>query len=144
MEIKFIEHNSPEYFQALELRNEVLRKPLGLSFSKEELENEKEQLHLVTIHKDKIVACLCVKVNSQEQAQIRQMAVNPNFQGHGLGKSIMLFAENYLESKGFREILLKARETVIPFYLKLGYEEYGEFFIEVTLSHRWMKKSLST
>ena len=44
MALKIIDHGSVQYQQMVKLRDDILRKPLGLSFTKEELENEKEHL----------------------------------------------------------------------------------------------------
>ena len=44
MGLKQIYHGSKEYHQMVRLRDEILRKPLGLSFSPEELEDEKSDI----------------------------------------------------------------------------------------------------
>ena len=44
MALKIIDHGTKEYQQMVKLRDDILRKPLGLSFSPEELENEKSNL----------------------------------------------------------------------------------------------------
>lgn len=139
---QFVEHNSAEYFLALNLRSEVLRKPLGLSYSSEQLAEEKDQLHLLASIDGEVLACLSVILKSSNQAQIRQMAVSLKVQGQGIGKQIMQYAENHLKGLGLTELLLKARETAIPFYSKLGYEVFGEKIIEVTLPHWWMLKKI--
>ena len=35
MALRMIDHGSKEYLQMVQLRNEILRKPIGLQFSKE-------------------------------------------------------------------------------------------------------------
>ena len=44
MALKIIDHGSKEYLQMVQLRNDILRKPLGLKFTPEELEKEKEEI----------------------------------------------------------------------------------------------------
>ena len=46
MPIKLIDHGSKEYQQMVDLRLQLLRKPLGLSFSDEELVKEKSDFHI--------------------------------------------------------------------------------------------------
>ena len=41
MALKQIDHGTKEYLQMIKLRKEILRQPLGLSFSTEELAREK-------------------------------------------------------------------------------------------------------
>jgi len=44
MALRMIDHGTKEYQQMVNLRNEILRKPLGLSFDKEELDKEKDDI----------------------------------------------------------------------------------------------------
>ena len=44
MALKILDFGTPEYGQMIKLRDEILRKPLGLSFSESELEKEKNYL----------------------------------------------------------------------------------------------------
>ena len=41
MALKIIDHGTKEYQQMIKLREDILRRPLGLTFSSEELEIEK-------------------------------------------------------------------------------------------------------
>ena len=43
MALKIIDHGTVEYEQMVKLRDEILRQPLGLSFTKEELEKAREK-----------------------------------------------------------------------------------------------------
>ena len=42
MPLKIIDHGTKEYQQMVDLRNQILRKPLGLEFTEADLEKEKE------------------------------------------------------------------------------------------------------
>ncbi|MFO7534396.1 MAG: hypothetical protein R6X19_01705 [Kiritimatiellia bacterium] len=53
-----IKHGSPEYAATVALRNEVLRKPLGLSLSDEQLQAESGDHHLAGFLDGRLVACL--------------------------------------------------------------------------------------
>jgi len=44
MALKIIDHGSKEYQQMVQLRNDILRRPLGLLFTPEELEKEKDEI----------------------------------------------------------------------------------------------------
>ena len=52
-----IEHGSPEYSKMVRLRDEILRKPLGLAFSRDELEKEKTDILIGAFDDDIILAC---------------------------------------------------------------------------------------
>jgi hypothetical protein len=57
MGLKQIDHGSAEYIQMVALRNEILRKPLGLDFSEEELANEKHDTLIAAFDEDEMVGC---------------------------------------------------------------------------------------
>ena len=44
MALKQIDHGTPEYRKMINLRMDILRKPLGLSFTQEELSKEKDDI----------------------------------------------------------------------------------------------------
>ena len=70
------------------------------------------------------------------------MAVSPVLQGKGIGRVLMVFAENIARDRGYRRLTMHARKTAIGFYEKLGYKTQGEEFQEVTIPHFEMDKEL--
>lgn len=126
----------------VQLRNDILRKPLGLKFTPEELEQEKEEILIGAFEEDKMLGCCMLIKNDVQTVRLRQMAVLNNLQGKGIGKALMQFAENIARDRGFRKITMHARTTAIGFYEKLGYNVSGEQFDEVTIPHYVMEKLL--
>ena len=142
MALKQIDHGSKEYQQMVKLRNVILRQPLGLSFTPEELAREKEDILIGAFDDDEMLAC-CMLTNAGDKClRLRQMAVQNNLQGKGIGASMMNFAEILARDKGYRKLIMHARKTAIGFYEKLGYKVVGDEFIEVTIPHYIMEKSL--
>ncbi len=142
MGLKQIDHGSKEYAQVVALRHAILREPLGLSFSKEELEREKDNIHIAVFEDDDLLGCCMLTVVNPQTLQLRQMAVKNNLQRKGIGASIMTFAETLSRDKGYRTIIMHARDTAIGFYEKFGYKIVGEPFIEVNLPHHIMQKKI--
>ncbi|TWU19275.1 GNAT family N-acetyltransferase [Allorhodopirellula heiligendammensis] len=142
--MKFIEIEwcSPEYQSALELRHEVLRAPLGLKLTAEELDGEHGQLHFGVAEGDELIATLVARPHSTNLVQLRQIAVHPNRQSSGVGRFLMEYCEANLRERGFQEITLNARLITLPFYEKLGYEAVGDVFKEITLEHQKMVKQI--
>jgi len=138
MTVREVPHGSPLYARAVELRRRVLRQPLGLDFSQEELDAEHAQRHFVLLDGDDVIACLSY-VPGPAGAKMRQVAVDPDQQGKGFGKRLVLETEK-LFSPG--EVELHARQTAVPFYQSLGYQVVGERFEEVGLSHFKMRKAV--
>ena len=74
MALKIIDHGSPEYQQMVQLRNDILRKPLGLTFDPDELEKEKEDILIGAFEEDKMLGC-CMLINTEPgTVRLRQMA----------------------------------------------------------------------
>jgi ribosomal protein S18 acetylase RimI-like enzyme len=142
MALKIIDHGTKEYQQMVQLRNDILRKPLGLSFTPEELEKEKTEILIAAFEEEKILGCCMLITEEPTTVRLRQMAVLNNLQGKGIGKALMQFAENIARDRGFRRITMHARQTAVGFYEKLGYQISGDQFEEVSIPHYIMEKVL--
>jgi predicted GNAT family N-acyltransferase len=126
----------------IKLRDEILRKPLGLQLHPEELDLEKSDILLGAFDEDRILACCILTPINEKTLRLRQMAVQNNLQGKGIGASIMSFAEDIARDKGFSTLMMHARDSAIGFYEKFGYKVTGAPFTEVNLPHRLMEKQL--
>ena len=142
MPIKQIDHGTKEYRQMVDLRNEILRKPLGLSLKKEELDKEKNDILIGAFEEDKMLGCCLLTRVDDNNVRLRQMAVQNNLQGKGIGASMLNFAENVARDAGFKNMVMHARNTAIHFYEKLGYKITSEEFEEITIPHHLMEKKL--
>lgn len=142
MALKIIDWGSDDYKQVLLLREEVLRKPLGLHFSDEELQKEKGNMHMGAYEDDRMLGCCMLVDEGDETVRLRQMAVVNDVQGKGIGRALMQFAENLARDRGYKKIIMHARKNAVGFYEKLGYKRRGEEFVEVTIPHYVMEKEL--
>ena len=137
-----VEHGSGEYEETVALRDEVLRKPLGLSYDPAELAGEKDSFHFALREGAELVACLVLKPLNERCIKMRQLAVRESSQGKGFGRELVNNAHSFARERGYAEIVLHARETARDFYEKLGYEAEADSFIEVGLPHLAMRKKL--
>jgi predicted GNAT family N-acyltransferase len=142
MALKQIDHGTKEYQQMVKLRNDILRQPLGLSFTPEELATEKDHILIGAFDEDEMLACCMLTKMDDKCLRLRQMAVQNNLQGKGIGASMMNFAEIVARDKGYKKLSMHARKTALGFYEKLGYKVVGDEFIEVTIPHFVMEKKL--
>src|SRR6187397_210716 len=140
MALKIIDFGTPEYQQMIKMREEILRKPLGLSFTESEIEKEKENLLIAAFEDEQMLGCCMIVEMDPRKARLRQMAVLNNLQGKGIGRALMQFAENIARDRGFQKITMHARKTAVGFYEKLGYRVCGQEFEEVTIPHYVMEK----
>ena len=143
MEYQLIEivFGRPEYDDTVWLRTEVLRKPLNMEFKAEDLALEYDQYHFgLYDNGNNLRACLILKEVDQNIVKMRQVAVSPALQGKGLGKIMVTKLELWIKYKGYKKIVLSARDTAVAFYLSLGYSIEGEIFEEVGIPHQSMFK----
>jgi GNAT superfamily N-acetyltransferase len=142
MALKMIDHGTKEYQQIVNLRYEILRKPLGLQFTQEELEREKEDILIGAFDEEVLLGCCLLTREEDYTIRLRQMAVPNSLQGKGIGRALMIFAENIARDMGYRRMIMHARKTALGFYEKLGYKTKGAEFVEVTIPHFIMEKNL--
>lgn len=142
MDIKIIATAHPFYQQILDLRDRILRKPLGHSVYNDDLSDEPNQVILAGIADEKVIACCILKAIAPGTMKLRQMAVEQGLQGKGIGNQILKAAEIYATQNGINRIELHARKYALPFYEKAGYTKEGTEFTEVGIPHFAMKKDL--
>ncbi|MGX6961470.1 GNAT family N-acetyltransferase [Vagococcus xieshaowenii] len=122
MQLKTIQWLSEEYFEGINLRNEQLNIPSNLTLITDAPVDEELAIHLVAVIDQKVVATLFLDNTSHpHQAQIKQVAVSPDYRGKNIGKSLMNYAEAIALQQGYQSIILNARDSAWKFYEKLGY-----------------------
>lgn len=142
MALKIIDHGSKEYHQMVKLRDDILRRPLGLNFDFRELEEEKHNLLIGAFEDENILGCCMLVEENPDVVKLRQMAVLNALQGKGIGRALMQFAENLARDHGYRVLTMHARKNAVGFYEKMGYRVKGNEFTEVSIPHYEMEKLL--
>ena len=133
----------PLYQKERELRNEVLLRPIGLPDHAWEMKDHLAW-HFVAEIKGVVVGCVLLTPldDTGVKAQLMQMAVAEQWQGRGLGKLMVQELIAFARAEKLQEIICHARGNVVMFYEKLGFETYGEPFVEVGITHRYMSLKL--
>ncbi|WP_417849086.1 GNAT family N-acetyltransferase [Thalassoglobus sp.] len=134
--------DSKWYSHALALRNETLRRPIGLDLFEEDLSREAQYLHFGTIVDEQLVAYVLIVPEDSTGVTLRQMCVAPEFRAQGIGRFLVQQVERFLLNDGVSFIQMAARVPAIPFYEKLGYRCVGEQFLSVGIPHIRMEKIL--
>ncbi len=142
MALKIIDHGSPEYRQMVKLRDDILRKPLGLGFTEEELAEEANNILIGAFEDDDMLGCCMMVEENPQTVRLRQMAVVNDLQGKGIGRALMSFAENLARDRGYKVLSMHARKNAVGFYEKMGYVIASDEFNEVTIPHYVMEKRL--
>ena len=142
LKFKWVEHNSADYDRSVKLRDLVLRKPLNMVFTQEQLDAETDEFHLIAILNDDVVGCLVLKPDNHMQIQMRQVAVHPDFQRRGIGAMLVHQSELKAKALNIEKLFLHARDVAVAFYKSLNYKIEGDSFMEVGIVHYHMFKEL--
>jgi ribosomal protein S18 acetylase RimI-like enzyme len=141
MIVEVTDFQSKDYYQALAVRDKILRQPLNLQFDPAQLAAENLDIHIIAKVGSKVVGTMIMTIVN-DNAKMRQVAVLSEFQSKGVGKKMVEAFEQLSKSKRLNSIVLHARETAISFYKNLGYYVEGERFEEVGIPHWKMSKLL--
>jgi len=110
-----------------DLRWRVLRRPHQQPRGSEKDDLEELSIHVAAYFKeDMIAAAGRAHFNSDREAQIRYMAVDPYFQNAGIGSSLLADLEKRVRTRGAAYIVLNSRESAVGFYVKNGYRVVGK------------------
>jgi len=80
----------------------------------------------------KIVGMICL-IGASDRLEIFVLAVSPEFQGRGFGRSLIAFAEDEARRRGLGELCLQTPVQfleAIGFYQRLGFVEIGQEELE--------------
>ena len=132
--------------QLYDLRYRVLRQAWNQERGSEIAEDDNEALHaIVYTNNHKVIACCRAHLSAESQVQLRFMAVDPQFQGLGLGKAILFYIEKKATSQyhPVHQFVLHARENAIKFYQSNGYEIVSKSHLLFnSIQHYLMSKTL--
>jgi len=136
---------TPLYAISIRLRDNILRKPLGLVFNAIDLEKEYDYFHYAILGLDySMSACLILVPDSEKNIiRLKQMAVDKIYQKQGYGSKLVNYIEKDVKYLGYNYIELHARINAVGFYEKLGYHISGQVFVEVGIEHYKMRKRIN-
>jgi predicted N-acetyltransferase YhbS len=138
--IKQIDATSPEYEAVCQLREEILRKPLGLALTNDDMRPDTQDMIFIALKSNDVIGCVLLHPVDDKIIKLRQMAVAALWQGKGVGRLLVAAAEKVAEEKGYIKIVLHARKAALGFYETLIYKITGDAFTEVGIPHFAMEK----
>jgi len=139
-----IDFGSTRYDELVQLRYKILLEPLGLKFLDMHRNKEANYLHIGCIEQldDKLIGGLILAPIDNETIRLMQVAVETRYQGEGIGRELVKYAEKRAKEAGFSKIIMHAMLSVVNFYEKMGYTQEGEIFEEGGITFAKMVKDL--
>lgn len=104
-----------------------------------EMEEDNNGVHFGGFKGNKLVAVVSVFQKATD-FQFRKLAVEPNFQGVGLGNAMLKYIENYAQENDGTRMWCNARVSAIGFYLKAAYSPTGEIFTRDGIDFQILEK----
>ena len=132
-----------EFERYYELRWRILRAPWNELKGSEIDDIEKDCFHVMAVDDNKVIGVGRLQYNSNNEAQIRYMAVDENHEGNGIGSSIVNALEQEAARTEHKLVVLDAREPAVGFYEKLGYKVKNKSYLLFnSIQHYQMIKHL--
>ena len=103
--------------------------------------DDQRAIHVLGSIDHEAVACGRI-VMDRDHTHIGRVAVKKEHRGKGLGKQLMEYLIQVCKDKGARDIILHSQVQAIPFYASLGFQAYGDIFLDAGIEHRAMKMEL--
>lgn len=138
IEFKQLRPGSQDYQQTLALREQVLRRPLGLRLSAADVADDRGDRHFALLDGSRVVACVAARGLEADVWKLRQMAVAADRQRQGLGARLMRGALAVLRAPRPGRVVLNARREAIGFYERLGFVCVGPPLLEIGIPHHAM------
>ncbi len=148
MEIGILSIDSayPLYPEWMNLRQRILRDPLGLRYTSLDIAEEADDQQQIACLDGQVVGGLLIRETDLPDGvwKIRQVAVDASIQARGIGRQLMDEVIREASESGIGKLTLHSREAACGFYEKLGFEIVGEPFEEVGIPHRKMVRRVAS
>lgn len=93
--------------------------------------------HVLALDGDTAVAT--GRIDLDHDGKIGRVAVLVDQRGSGVGEQVMHALHRIARRAGLAQVRLNAQQSALPFYQALGYQSYGETFIEAGIPHQAMR-----
>lgn len=127
--------------QAKQVREIVFVQEQGIDASLEYDDLDDVCTHVVGLLDSEPVTTARLRPIDSTTGKVERVATIQSARGRGYGKDIMNEVERVAKRQGLDELRLGAQLTALPFYEKLGYEAFGDEFLDADIPHRMMRKT---
>ncbi len=138
LQIQQVDFTSPEFARCFQIRLEVFVHEQNVPLEEERDEHDTTALHfLATDNGEALGTARVILKNAGATVKITRVAVAKLARGRGIGAALIRHIEDHLFAP---EYLLDAQTHALPFYERLGYNAYGDVFMEGGITHMHMRK----
>ncbi|HVS93385.1 MAG TPA: GNAT family N-acetyltransferase [Mucilaginibacter sp.] len=106
-----------------------------------EMDEDQNGIHFGVFTDNKLVAVVSLFDHGGD-FQFRKLAVDPDYQGKGIGNTLLTYITNFSKNEGGHRIWCNARDSAYGFYLKAGFAHVDKPFSKNGFNYDIMEKPL--
>src|ERR1700758_4335002 len=107
-----------------------------------EMDEDQDGMHFGAFSDNKLVAVVSLFPKGVD-FQFRKFAVEPDYQGKGIGNSLLTYITDFASTEGGKRLWCNARSTATGFYDKNGFSHTGEFFSRNGFDYEILEKAIT-
>ncbi|MEO6851981.1 MAG: GNAT family N-acetyltransferase [Mucilaginibacter sp.] len=107
-----------------------------------ELEEDNDGIHFGAFTDNKLIGVVSL-FNTGDDYQFRKFAIEPNYQGKGVGNALLAYITDFAKAGGATRLWCNARSSAIGFYIKNGFEHSGSFFSKNGFEYEMLEKEIN-
>jgi len=105
-----------------------------------EMDEDQDGMHFGAFMDNKLVGVVSLFPKG-EDFQFRKFAVEPDYQGKGIGNMLLAYITDFVKAEGGKRLWCNARSTATGFYEKNGFNHTGGVFSKNGFDYEiWEKK----
>lgn len=136
-----IAHNQKHFYDQVIIRSEVFLIEQNVPIKEEIDFYDRSAIQFIAYDEDTPIGAARFRV-IEGKGKVERVCVKKAYRKKGVGKLIMNTIEEYAKTQNITHLVLSAQLTALPFYQKLGYQEYGDVFLDANIEHKMMDKRL--
>ena len=112
------------------VRIQGMSKQHGITLQREFDEHDTPDTKYILLTDDEfpVATCRLYRLDA-DSAMLGRVVVLPEYRGKGLGRQVILEAEEWLKKLGYSEAVVESRDVAVGFYEKLGYKVIDKIII---------------
>lgn len=136
-----IAHNQKHFYDQVIIRSEVFLIEQNVPIKEEIDFYDRSAIQFIAYDEDTPIGAARFRI-IDGKGKVERVCVKKAYRKKGVGKLIMNTIEEYAKTQNITHLVLSAQLTALPFYQKLGYQEYGDVFLDANIEHKMMDKRL--
>jgi predicted GNAT family N-acyltransferase len=138
----FIATTQKHFYDQVIVRKEVFIIEQQVPINEEFDIHDCEAIQFIAYDNEKAIGAARIRL-LPDKVKVERVCVLKEYRKYGVGKLMMTTIEDYTkEHTTLKKLGLNAQLTALPFYQKLGYQEYGDIFLDANIEHKSMIKEI--